>query len=578
MLIGGLAGLLTLLATWAWFHLGQAMPARGAGLLLLMGTVLAVVAALRAPTLRWDWRHPVPWLVLALGTLGIGWGWTPVPEPATFRVLERAAALATALGLGWWLARRPADQRAEILGVGAAVVLLANVIGQVTVASQPLGIALGLGLDPPFGNTNFNSGAVLPLLAVGLAGTRPRPGPMILLGLGVAAAAILGLGLINGDGNRAALVGLMVTLGVAGSLRAPSRWQAPLILTGLAIGLGLATWLLVAEHYPTLLGPSTGFRIGVWRAAMAAWWEHPLLGHGPAASLVALNRQDEYQMAWLAVPGYAEHAHSEPLEMLVEGGVLLVGLLGVALARCILPLWQTRDQHGPLLVGWAVAIAMGCLESHYGQPGALLGLAVLMGATLAALPVASGAALPRSLSIVAAGIVAIALSWSLVQELRWSPDSDQGHASPPVAEVLLRRRMDADIAAKDWPAVARGAARLQANLGPLTDLWLLQAQAAAHQRLNELAVSLTLRQAAVNPLLPGHIDLVDRLLPLARRKGWTEAVVGLEASRLHARRLILRGQALGWRGKDPKLVTWLEEWAARVPDQSSPSDVKPSSP
>lgn len=574
MIAGGLLAMLATAATaLLWSHLDQAMPARSAGLLLLTGAALAVALPGRE---RWHLRHPAPWLVGGLGLLALGWFSSPAPGPGVFRLVERTAALATALGVGALLARWTPAQRAEVLGVGAAAALLLNAVGQIPFHGMPLGIALGLGQDPPFGNTNFTTGALLPLLILGLTEPGLPRASRALIWAGGAAALTIGLGLVNGDSNRAALVGLLVAGGMVGVLRTPPRWHGPLIALALTIGVGLAAWLLLAEHYPALLGPSTGFRIGCWRAAFCAWTEAPFLGHGPGASLVVLNRQDDYQMAWLAVPGYTEHAHSEPLEILVEGGLALALVLAIALACLAVPLWRSRDQHRALLAAWAVAVVMGCLESHYGQPGPLLGLALLTGATLATRAESST---PNVFPRILGAVAALALSWSLIQELRWTIDGSAGHAAPPVAEVLSRRGIEADRAAGDWVAVDRRCARLIHDLGPLTDLWYQRAEAAARQKRNEEALAHTLRQAAVNPLIPGHLDLTDRLLPLARRRGWTDAVQRLEATQDHARRLIRRGQALGWRGKDPVLVAWLEGWALRHEGrQSSPRAASPSSP
>ena len=282
-------------------------------------------------------------------------------------------------------------------------------------------------------------------------------------------------------------------------------------------------------------------------------------------------------MAWLAVPGYAEHAHSEPLEMLVEGGALLAGLLAVATALLLQPLWRQREVHGGLLAGWAVAAVMACLESHYGQPGPLFCLAVLAGATLAAGTTAPASPEP---AVRALGLgVTLAVLLSIVWEFRWTVDGRTGHAAPPLVEVLGRRRLETERTAKEWPAVERRAARMQEELGPLTDLWFVQAEAAARQGRTRDALALTLRQARTGPLLPGHLELCDRLRTWARKHQDQEAMAALDRARAHARDLILRGQALGWRGKDQAMVTWLEAWAARQDaDHSSPSASSPSSP
>src|SRR3954471_10057852 len=158
--------LLLLPACWLfWWAAGLhhgIIVGRSATLLLALGCVLAAYAppgpARDEKQPRWGALpgNPVAWCLAALAwQIGAWIVAAPVREPGLPWIAERAAALATACGAAWWLARAELPRAAwGLAGVGA-VVLAIDAIGRMPVHGDELGIALALGSEPPFGNANF---------------------------------------------------------------------------------------------------------------------------------------------------------------------------------------------------------------------------------------------------------------------------------------------------------------------------------------------------------------------------------------------------------------------------------------
>ncbi len=487
--------------------------------------------------------HPAAWCLLALLWQVVLWAvmpgleHAPPREPGALRLADRAAALAAAAGLAaWWAGRVGTRQVLAIAGVG----VVALGIGALGVASPwwgGWGVVRGtvaVGPNPPFGLGNFLIEGALPLLgvAVGLAlawrenrsdplpAQPPRRGAAILLALGLGFAALVAIPGILIPGARD-LVGstlLIVVAVVLGSvvLQLPRRWQAPVAAGLVAVAL-LALVLAWNGTLGDLLAkPSWQQRIFLARAAIESWSPVNLaLGHGPGSAIAVLPEQPSFAAAWLTVPSFPEHCHNELLELIIEGGLLLIALLGLALAATLAPLWRRRDEPGAqgLLLAWAGVAAAAMVSVHLTQTGPILLLALLAGSswayaspgvTEAGSSVALGGTRSRLLLV---ALCLTALAGSVIQAGR---DFGDGGGVSAIQMRLLTAGSDTK---KDVGTKAYYLEVLRGRVGPLDTLDGRRAQAIGMLGRHDLALELALVQAR---RLPCDLDNLDHLNGLSR--------------------------------------------------------------
>ncbi len=494
------------------------MPGRGAVALLVVGSLAAAFFSLRAPAAELTWRSPLVWLGAALLWQAVALGcWTAAPEPGLLWWGERAGALLTAFAAASWLGAVRQSWSPEALvravsGSGAGVLIVA-VIGQL-----PLVAAWSAGPDLPFGNPNFNVGGALPLLGVALPFVKDRR-TAIILACGLAAAVMLGLGLrwdghqfFFGDATRAVWVGLAAMLGLAAILCLPARWHGWLIGGGEIFVLAALSALIagVLSLPVALASPSTGYRLSLWQCAVEAIAHAPWCGSGPGSAIVVLQEQAASPRASLWVPSYAEHPHNEYLNALLDGGLVGALLLGAGLLATLLPLWRRRAEPlaAGLLIAWSGVLTHALIESHLSQPGPLLLLAILAGASWAYAWSDGNAVKARSPSW-ARLIMQLSACWItafLVMQI-WRDFTTGG--SPSMIERRAQVRIHA--LGDQWLAQANEAAAVRARLGDL-DVWLTtEAVARARGRNFASAEMLALRQVERQPLDAEAIDLLLRL-------------------------------------------------------------------
>lgn len=441
---------------WAATHHPGLEPGRSAAL------VLAVLAAL--PLL---WRRDLVLpaatapLLLALAWQGLAQSWSPVPGLGMLVVAERLGALAAAVGLLLWVRRQPDARLPTACGIAGLLVLAMTMA-----TDRTLGLDLAIGKHAPLGLSNYSVHFAMPLLGVGLvyALRTSRLRAVIFAVLGGGLAIGFGLGWLLEDPCRAALVCLAGLAAASLVLAAPARWHAPLLAAGGA--LLLAGWIASFTGLldPATLGWSTAQRIHIWRGACEALAGPQLaVGYGPAACIAVLPEQPSFAAIWLTVPSWPTHPHNELLNILLEGGLVLAGLLAVALWRTIAPLWRRRDDPfcAALLVGWITAGCGALIEGHLHEPGGLLLLAILAGLSWAQAPAptAQPAAAPAWLL----PLPALALALCIVHELA-------GDGGPPVSihrRACLRLER---IPASDQAAVLAELTTLRQRLGPLDGL------------------------------------------------------------------------------------------------------------
>ncbi len=137
------------------------------------------------------------------------------------------------------------------------------------------------------------------------------------------AVVIVGIGLTQSRGAITASALTMVTLLVLGALhpRAHARrsWRGALALTA---GIVLAGFIagrvalvrFVASDARDFRG---GTRVELWQTSVEAWREFPWLGSGLGSFADAFRRVQARELNFLV-----EQAHSDPLQLLVTGGVV----------------------------------------------------------------------------------------------------------------------------------------------------------------------------------------------------------------------------------------------------------------
>ncbi|MBL8114368.1 MAG: O-antigen ligase family protein [Acidobacteria bacterium] len=128
-------------------------------------------------------------------------------------------------------------------------------------------------------------------------------------------------------------------------------------------------------------------RVLLWKASFAAFLDSPVLGLGLGAFREAFRAHQPR-----GIQGLVEQAHSEPLQMLVTGGLvgaaLSAALLGLVVSGLLRLLAAERHrEESALLVGSAAALAAllghGLFEFNFSIPAIPLALSVLLGAALA---------------------------------------------------------------------------------------------------------------------------------------------------------------------------------------------------
>jgi O-antigen ligase len=359
-------------------------------------------------------------LVVTSVLLSVPWSWDPwisflaLPAalgPAAFFLLASSGSCRTALLVG--------------VGAGGALNALVALVQRLWIWPEALRRIDELGLDPATVGRLTEARPLGLSLSPDLAGGLCLAGAFCALALAletkerrvrlgaVAVAALSASGLVvvrSFGGALALLVGAAVASGVL--LIARSR-RLGLRLAGVGAAAGaLVVGVALFVRGPAALLRSAGERLENWKAALAIFESHPLLGVGymrfPAAYLV--ERSPESNLT--------RYAHSTPLEHLAEtgliGALLVVMAIGIGARR----LWSRRAdlQSGDaLLLGASAAAAVRLTidyDGHVAQTASIA--AVLWGLLLVEeVPGPAHAVQRRVLAILAL------LSLALVVVLAW---------------------------------------------------------------------------------------------------------------------------------------------------------------
>lgn len=568
------------LCWWYWYYAAYGVPGmiigRQVNMLMVLLCLLAGVAV--AAKGLWQgavsWRSPLPWLLLAVVWQVLGHvGWSEAPYPGVIWLAERTAGLFVAIGLAVWWAGRVGPGLMWGMAGFASLIIAMQALGPLPTPSWITAPILGgggkpavffdwlnLGRDPPYGNANFNLGAAtwmlaLPIGMLLIAGKRHLAGlktkhlftawawiPLVIGGL--VGAGFLGFGIPTGDRAYSVFAVALTLMVFAGILTLPRVAQMPLLIVAGLLAIGGQTFVIVGgEHIRGDLPasdarvwiakdipPPTRQRIYIWRSAVEASLAAPILGHGVGATTRTLAEQPSYPGTWLSVPSYAEHAHSEFLQIPVDGGLVLVVLLAAGAWFTVVPLWRRRDEPicAGLLMGWVGWAANAMVESHMSQPGPVFSLALLGGISWAAIAVpvpsstklADGAGDARWFMAMVPIAAAVFLAWIVVRDHR----VDGG--TPTMIQFRMQRDLDKAAQANDLNGLVAQYALMQDRLGPLDQLPYLQAYYLDRLAQFGDAEVLAIAQARRMPLIAGNLELL--LKQSARRERAGNAVRAAE--------------------------------------------------
>lgn len=282
------------------------------------------------------------------------------------RVLLLASGCTTVLSLAVLL-----DVRYRL--VAALLILAGGVAGVALSILSGLGLVDWLGIYPSavgrtsgsFGNANLLGGYAAALLPFGVVVLLSRRWSATVRVAASVAFASLCLAALHMSGTRSSLLGLLCALAAMAVLAARGSWSPPsgskVVLICLAVLL-LVSILLGGRLVRFDTAGTIGVRRVIWQGALRMTAARPLAGWGPGSfqRIFPLFRRPDYAMHALS-PNTA-HAHSEPLEILAEGGILMA-----ALWLALLVLWGRSALRGlredPIRAAALAACAAILIES-----------------------------------------------------------------------------------------------------------------------------------------------------------------------------------------------------------------------
>lgn len=195
-------------------------------------------------------------------------------------------------------------------------------------------------------------------------------------------------------GSRAGLLAAVAALATQGLVLAlrHRRWQmASVTLVSLAVGLGTVGLIGWRQGFARWFETSTyeltwNARLAAWPATIELWASSPVVGVGLGAFEAAFPR---VQPATL--PGTWTHAHSDVLETLATGGLVLVPCLVLAAWLTMRRLWlvlrrgrRSEDRTAALAAWGALAAAFfhSCVDFGLTMPANSLALLLVCGLAL----------------------------------------------------------------------------------------------------------------------------------------------------------------------------------------------------
>jgi putative inorganic carbon (HCO3(-)) transporter len=297
---------------------------------------------------------------------------------------------------------------AVLLGGAALHVLIATITSDETVAGR---------LHGAFVNSNHFAGYLQIMLAVAFGALwrevlfarergrkLPEPArrletrllhiaPLVLLWAIFAAGIALTR---SRGGTLVAFVSTLLMLSLALShRRTRNRRLRIAVIGGTAIAAGASVVFLAVRQQPILRflasdprDPASDLRLTLWKLSFDAWRQFPLMGSGLGTYREAFRRIQPRAFDY-----YVEFAHSDPLQLLVTGGLagFLLGAIAIgALSIALVMRWRReehREESAFLLAGIGALFALtlhGLVEFNMSIPAIPATLAAVTGFAWAA--------------------------------------------------------------------------------------------------------------------------------------------------------------------------------------------------
>ncbi|TVQ87366.1 MAG: tetratricopeptide repeat protein [Deltaproteobacteria bacterium] len=229
----------------------------------------------------------------------------------------------------------------------------------------------------PLVNPNFNATLAVVLLPLALKPLlHPKGHPSHRLGLAALAglAGLAGLALIVGTGSLGAILAVLCVLLLGLSRLLPTRlsWAGlPAVVALTALVFAAGGWLDTNPDGPS----SAAQRLDQWGRSLRMLWDYPIAGVGLGGyGEIFTTYQDPYRNMRF------DHAHSDPIQWLTEGGSVGAVALGLA-AFVVWPRSVYKVNSRATLI--ELGLAGGLIHSFVDFPLQLPGLALLFSVLLA---------------------------------------------------------------------------------------------------------------------------------------------------------------------------------------------------
>ena len=370
--------------------------------------------------------------------------WVPAHSWARAGELAAAAALFVATAR---LCDCPAACRRLIAVLLTAGVLL---VGYGLLASAGLAPLLDESqtrtvLVATFVNRNHTANLLImvALLGLGFVVARAADGRMGAAVLAALAVVVALVGVVA-TASRGALLALVAGAIALPTFAAVGVWNWRRVAAAVAIAAIAALWLLPAGVASRFSGVGAewhgeGARPAIWRGALGLWQTAPWFGTGLGTFG---DLSPATQVA--AVPGRIEHAHCDPLEFLVETGLVGAAVLVAAVAAFFVRHGQRcrgiRDRERARLGAGALAalVAFGVhalVEFPLQIPANLLWAAAIAGLGAGVLRPRRVAAASRLANVCVLGLVLVVAGIGVRRVV--APGADDGLAAVARGQALL---------------------------------------------------------------------------------------------------------------------------------------------
>jgi O-antigen ligase len=312
--------------------------------------------------------------------------------------------------------------------------------------------------------------------------------------------------------SRAAWLGLAAGLGVValgtlldGESRRVSR-RSVVVVSGVLVVVVALFWLGGWSRLFTArageLGSSGGAtgasRVEIWKSALAAWRQRPLVGLGPDTFELTFPRYqtpDYWKVEWSGLPFHAHSVYLHTLATRGAAGMLAIVVLAIAVAAAAWRAWWARvHDRGrvTMLGGGLAAIAVAGLAGALGINGELwvfVSAAALDGA--ARLPdsgrgAAMAAPARRWLATSIAIVVGLVIAWWSYREIAVSRDlayADHARQTDPAGALAAATHAVALVPTDDRALGALSEAQLALGASRRDPALLAAAQQAAERAL-----------------------------------------------------------------------------------------------